>query len=856
MEKKLLILILLFFLSVFSLVFLFRSVTRTKITTKSKAALHPDVEQGYSKAFFWIRSMDTGKPMPTPGVHKAYDGIIEIFWDEIGNYNFDKIEQRIAATSVTNTFYDGSTSPRKYAIKVMGSYWTATGPKARVPAPYLKRVTCPTSAEVGEYPAYDDPAMLNAWNVLTEKLAEKYNNDERINAIIFGLGMDGEARAAKSTANCDWYQWSLNTGFHETYIRNFLGAQSSLDYMGTIKKHRDAFTNKVTYWPLAIQPYNYRRRILDYMERIQTNPPRIGYMSNGLDWEVPLAHISTQQPYPTPWIKNTRYAGFMDWYVEHPDWPSGGENKAPIYQDTNYYWMVLAALRYNLDFFDAYWYVGSTPFQARAENIPWLPELSQRSGKKQPKDSTNVWIAFHDTKYTSQYFNAGCPDDNAPCLRDNSCSGIVSDHTYGLVRSVEDLSPLATGSRSNICNLNFGYEEMPFAGASFGKLPGLMSRRTADNHYINLNIIDDWRYKNTGLYTVKVIMLNNYTTPRQNNNLAKLEYYDVGGRQQTLDLVKDQSKPEIELPWIIKEFRNIRMRFNNDFGSGVDFRLSDAGDGPDYFHMVWLINQGSEQPPGPTATLAPTRPPGLPTNTPTPTLTPPAGTTSTPTPSPSRSPLTPTITATPTSTSTVTPSPTLAPSPTQAQQPPRSQNVAVTIRLKLKFQGILKKPKDEFNQMDVKISVVKEGEAQGGFILGDFKSDEFGVWWGLPIGINPLDITAKYKIYIKGPKHLQKKICDQNPTESWPGTYSCSQGEITFHEGENDLDFSNILLLVGDLPDQDGLVTSYDTSLIFNNFGKIDIETLRLADVNLDGVVDTQDYSLVIGALSVKADEK
>jgi hypothetical protein len=75
----------------------------------------------------------------------------------------------------------------------------------------------------------------------------------------------------------------------------------------------------------------------------------------------------------------------------------------------------------------------------------------------------------------------------------------------------------------------------------------------------------------------------------------------------------------------------------------------------------------------------------------------------------------------------------------------------------------------------------------------------------------------------------------------------------------NNLDFSRIYLLAGDMPvsgGQDGVVDSLDTSYIRNNLGKTDSGVLAIADLNLDGKVDTQDWSLVIAALSVRADEE
>ena len=64
------------------------------------------------------------------------------------------------------------------------------------------------------------------------------------------------------------------------------------------------------------------------------------------------------------------------------------------------------------------------------------------------------------------------------------------------------------------------------------------------------------------------------------------------------------------------------------------------------------------------------------------------------------------------------------------------------------------------------------------------------------------------------------------------------------------------MLLAGDLEPQDGTVNSYDTALIYNNLGKQDSSTLQSADVNLDGVVDSQDYSLVLTTLLTAKDDE
>lgn len=115
-----------------------------------------------------------------------------------------------------------------------------------------------------------------------------------------------------------------------------------------------------------------------------------------------------------------------------------------------------------------------------------------------------------------------------------------------------------------------------------------------------------------------------------------------------------------------------------------------------------------------------------------------------------------------------------------------------------------------------------------------------------------LDDEVPYFIYIKPEKHLEKKFCENQPSESNFGEYLCNDPKIFLKEGINNLDFSKVYILAGDLPPKDNVINSYDTALIFNNLGKKNQEALEKADVNLDGVVDSQDYSLVIKALSIR----
>ncbi|GIW64705.1 MAG: hypothetical protein KatS3mg092_0638 [Patescibacteria group bacterium] len=271
----------------------------------------------------------------------------------------------------------------------------------------------------------------------------------------------------------------------------------------------------------------------------------------------------------------------------------------------------------------------------------------------------------------------------------------------------------------------------------------------------------------------------------------------------------------------------------------------------------------------PTATPTPAN--NSPTATPTPannspTATPRPNATNTPIQTPTATPR-PNATNTPIQTPTATPRPNATNTPIQTPTPTIVASDLVNLNLKLKFQGIMTQPQED-NQKTFKIKIKVGGGslAQTVSVEENFsitnnrnKDTEPFIWeksFNLPSEVIP---GSNYYILIKGPKHIQKRICDDNPNETWPGTYRCFAGKITLSGGVNILDFSKIYLLVGDLPvngSQDGVVDALDISYIRNNLGKTDEQVLAIADLNLDGKVDTQDYSAVIAALSIKNDEE
>jgi hypothetical protein len=250
------------------------------------------------------------------------------------------------------------------------------------------------------------------------------------------------------------------------------------------------------------------------------------------------------------------------------------------------------------------------------------------------------------------------------------------------------------------------------------------------------------------------------------------------------------------------------------------------------------------QPACATGATPTTGPSPTPTST-VPTATPIPGTTFTPTPTRLPTP-TPTLIPIPTAT------PTTRPTPTSFITPSAND---VIVRLKLRFQGILTSPHANEDIMTVKIGVRTRDKTEIIYRTGDFTADAKGIWSGM-VFFPSLPPADNYVMYVKGPKHIQKKICLASPYETYEGTYQCKDGQvITLKKGENSFDFSTLYLLVGDLPVQDEMANSFDLATIYKYLGHTDPDALASADLNMDGIVDSQDYALVIKALSFRFDD-
>lgn len=177
----------------------------------------------------------------------------------------------------------------------------------------------------------------------------------------------------------------------------------------------------------------------------------------------------------------------------------------------------------------------------------------------------------------------------------------------------------------------------------------------------------------------------------------------------------------------------------------------------------------------------------------------------------------------------------------------------VRLDLKLRFQGIDKIP-NATEAILVRVGVGGGDLPENIYKYALFTPGEGGAWTGsVDFDVEP---GNDYKVLIKGPKHSQRRICENAPTEAEPGLYKCDTDSITLALGSNDLDFSGVIMLGGDLPpEQDGIVNSRDVLTIRRNLNKSDFEALAVADINYDGVVNSVDDALVVFTLSNRTDK-
>lgn len=626
--------------------------------------LTSEQQADYSKARLWLRNPSTEAWKAAPK-DKTYEVIVEAKWNQIvgstgsTTYSWAAFENKINYYTGTQTYWDGTTGQRKFILKVIDAeYNSSTGAQQVYVPSGIPYVTCVANGESQQIIDYNQDIVRSEYLELIERMGAQYANDPRISAIIVGAGADAELWPVKRPECFSFVEGSGIAGsFYGNFLRGDGLSPATTTKPGIVQGYIKFFTDTVTYYPIASMPEKWRAVFMHTMEGFQTSPPTIGLTSHGWDWR----NIGHYYLYPTS-PGGTEITGTLNVFENYRSWPLGGEPKSLIFTSQGL-WTILAAWGmggyqwdYTLDFFDAYYhlcnestytcnsYLGSWTFS----DYPWIHELMGRSGGYKPVDSTNVWIAFRESPVNATTYAAGCWESSTyGWTKDHRASDIDGPYSYGIRLSSGDTSypvegynqsctsaPCSpTGGGVDVC-ISGGYEPLP--NNSFHQVPGRSARKT--NGQILLDIVTGWLAESP--YTIRGWILNNYSG---GNYTAKVLYKDSYGAEQSLVISKNPSLPLYN--WIYYEFTGLDIDVSEAYGADVDIKLSDAGDGADYFNVFW-VSSGSVGP-TPTATAEGGEDP-------TPTYTP----TFTPTPGGPTPTFTPTFTDTPTPTPTYTPTPT------------------------------------------------------------------------------------------------------------------------------------------------------------------------------------------------------
>jgi len=217
------------------------------------------------------------------------------------------------------------------------------------------------------------------------------------------------------------------------------------------------------------------------------------------------------------------------------------------------------------------------------------------------------------------------------------------------------------------------------------------------------------------------------------------------------------------------------------------------------------------------------------------------------------------VTPVPTESPTVTVTETLTPIPTFTETPsPTITQIAnleeVQLDIRLRLQGIVGKPVAAGSGISMKLSLISEDKSNSYEQDVLFQPSDSGVLTGT-MTLKSAYTGTHYKLLIKGPKHLQKRICEVRPSEAVGGTYRCTNGNIELKKGSNQIELENIVILAGDIPEQDSVINAQDIVFIRQSLGSKNENDIRRGDLNYDGIVDSQDYGMILNALSFKYDD-
>ena len=424
-------------------------------------------------------------------------------------------------------------------------------------------------------PKYNNPTWLNYYKQMVYALGKRYNNDQRVSAVIFGPGIDSEfGQATKPFFGCD--------------LRNMLYQQSGMtenDYLQTTVRpgamndiadyYRAAFPTK----PLYLQFTSAGKSTIDRLIAQNHNPP-IGLkqatlvFDNNNQWQddgngtiqLMMRYSVTQ---PIAWENALAY--------------TGGQPRSNQIR----YFTLLAGLTSFPGFMD---FIGGWPVEKETLDSGMF-DFQRRYLGRTITDTDEIWVAMRDTTFWP------------PTGGSLRFGGWPDDFSYGLYRP----DGIAGNLTQIITTTHLTQPPFSLTSPITTHMYSLAARTTgiaSGNPYMSFAADQRWRFWGQtplavspgGVWydiTLKYVDLG--------SDGLSIQYLDYGGVTRTRTIRKHDTGQ-----WVTTTLTLRDAYLHGQMPGGADFRLSaeaDTGGVDEIVHMAMVkAHVGTE--PTPTPALA------------------------------------------------------------------------------------------------------------------------------------------------------------------------------------------------------------------------------------------------------------
>ena len=427
---------------------------------------------------------------------------------------------------------------------------------------------------------YWDTRYLNAYVNFINALGARYKNDARVEMILAGTGLYGEAQPV---ADCYDYV-VLDMGLFDTTWRTHVRSVSQA-YATAFAGAGGPPNLLKSVMIMAAPTYLHTCNRKDYMD--DAAPFGVGNMLAGVLCDEDNAVIPDKPGFEG--------CGRLDPLITYqPTTPAAQE--AYWYMTAHEilaYWGVFEALSHHLDYItvdyspsdDEGWLFADGSGVQRTTIIGYYRWAQNYLGKT-AATAPSVWVAMRDSGYT--YYPQRGNYSYYLTQDDTVAGGATKLVTYRNGIDPADSTQLSLLSYlvpKGYVSYNTNIQINQSLGGSWGGKESWVTRRTdqaGGNRYMWFKVDDGFLFGGSNTVTVKVTYFDKGT------DTWKLEYDAAGGIQKTAaTVIKTNS-----LTWKTHTFVIPDARMANGLLGSSDFRIDCNGDGDEYIHFVDVSKGG------------------------------------------------------------------------------------------------------------------------------------------------------------------------------------------------------------------------------------------------------------------------